>query len=551
MAAPLVKVLHRMQELFSNILSALETMILFPSLFRAPASTSAAATPTPTTTATWPRRTLDDLAHEVDRLFSAPLCTRSMIVMSDQIRTQFRSCLQSSPVCMLPSYNHALPSGSEKGAFLAVDVGGSTFRVALVELQGKGKVNVVRELSSFIDNDVKSLEGTRFFDWMADNVDSMLRQVDVSYGRDPSVPLSMGLSWSFPIEQTSISSGLVIHMGKGFRSSNGTVGQDLGGLIVQACQRRNLNVHVDAIVNDSSSTLLSRAYANSQTRMSLILGTGTNVAIHFPVHEIGLAKFGTRPPGWFDIAKNVIINSEMSMFGGAGVLPMTRWDDILNRTHLRPDYQPLEYMITGRYLGEIVRLILVEAVETANLFGGDLPHSMREPYSLDTSLVAFLEADTSPSLASSAALFQKQHTFPTSPSSEDLHFLRRVCQTVSRRAAGYLATAIHSMWCLRNDVEFPHLVASTVSDKNHEITVVDCEQQLQSRNLNIACDGSVINKYPGFRDRCQAYLCQLTEQTNGSASGSASGPSITLEPAPDSAIVGAAVAVAVAVAEKA
>lgn len=545
MTTPLVKVLHRMQELFSNIVSALETMILFPSLFRDFSQRRRKGFKS----AHWRHRTLDDFAEEVDRLFTAPLSMRNMIVMSDKIRDQFGSCLQSSPVCMLPSYTHALPSGAEEGTYLALDVGGSTFRVALIELHGKGKMKILRESSAVIDNDVKLLEGTLFFDWMAENIECMLRQVDASYGRQ-NVPLSMGLSWSFPIEQTSMNSGLVIHMGKGFLCSNGTVGQELGDLIVQSCRKRNLNVQVDAIVNDSSAALLSRAYVDAQTRMSLILGTGTNVAIHFPVWEIGLTKFGTRPPGWFDHAKHVIINSEMSMFGG-GVLPMTRWDDILNRTHLRPDYQPLEYMITGRYLGEIVRLIIVEAVETANLFGGELPHSMREPYSLDTSIVAFLEADMSPSFASSAALFQKQHTFPVSPSAEDLQFLQRVCQTVSRRAAGYLATAIHSMWCLRNDVEFPRVTTSAVPIKEtSEVTVSETEEQ--SRSLSIACDGSVINKYPGFRDRCQGYLSQLTEQTNRSLGSldAATGPSISLELAPESAIVGAAVAVAVAVAEK-
>ena len=535
MTASLVRILHRLQELFSNVVSALETMILFPSLFREFSQRRQKGF----LGVRWRHRTLDDFAEEVDRLFTAPLSMRNMIVMSEKIRAQFRSCLQSSPVCMLPSYNHALPSGAEVGTYLALDVGGSTFRVALIELHGKGNIKVLRESSAYIDNNVKLLEGTLFFDWMAERIESMLQEVGSSYGRG-ELPLSMGLSWSFPIEQTSISSGLVIHMGKGFLCSNGTVGQELGDLIVQSCRARNLNVQVDAIVNDSSATLLSRAYVDPQTRMSLILGTGTNVAIHFPVHEIGLAKFGIRPPGWFDYAKNVIINSEMSMFGGS-VLPMTRWDDILNRTHLRPDYQPLEYMITGRYLGEVVRLIIVEAVDTANLFGGELPHSMREPYSLDTSIVAFLEADTSPSLASSTALFQKQHTFPVTPSSEDLHFLRRVCQTVSRRAAGYLATAIHSMWCLRNDTEFP--TSTTTIKEASEVTVVESEPE--SRSLSIACDGSVINKYPGFRDSCQTYLNQLTEQTSGTTESS-----ISLDLAPESAIVGAAVAVAVAVAEK-
>lgn len=536
MPAPLVRVLHKLQEMFSNVVSALETMILFPSLFREFSQRRQKGF----LGVRWRHRTLDDFAEEVDRLFTAPLSMRNMIVMSEKIRAQFRSCLQSSPVCMLPSYNHALPSGTEEGTYLALDVGGSTFRVALIELHGKGNIKVLRESSAYIDSNVKLLEGTLFFDWMAERIESMLQEVGSSYGRE-ELPLSMGLSWSFPIEQTSISSGLVIHMGKGFLCSNGTVGQELGDLIVQSCRARNLNVQVDAIVNDSSATLLSRAYVDPQTRMSLILGTGTNVAIHFPVHEIGLSKFGTRPPGWFSYAKHVIINSEMSMFGGGGVLPMTRWDDILNRTHLRPDYQPLEYMVTGRYLGEVVRLIIVEAVDIANLFGGELPHSMREPYSLDTSIVAFLEADTSPSLTSSAALFQKQHTFPVTPSSEDLYFLRRICQTVSRRAAGYLATAIHSMWCLRNDVEFS---PSTMAIKEaSEVTVVESEPE--SRSLSIACDGSVINKYPGFRDSCQTYINQLAEQTNGTTESL-----ISLDLAPESAIVGAAVAVAVAVADK-
>ncbi|GJP94331.1 hypothetical protein CBS115989_3363 [Aspergillus niger] len=546
MSAPLVKVLHRMQELFTNIVAALEAMLLFPSLFRDPSRKRRK----PFHGAYWGRRSLDAFADEVDRLFTAPLSVQNMVAMSDKIRAQFRSCLQSSPVCMLPSYNHALPSGTETGTFLTLDVGGSTLRVALVELRGQGDMRILHVSSSYIDEEVKLLEGTLFFDWMAEKIDSMLREVGANYGRE-AVPLSMGLSWSFPIEQTSNSSGLVIHMGKGFHCSNGTVGQELGDLIVQSCRKRDLNVQVDGIVNDSSATLLSRAYIEPKTRMSLILGTGTNVAIHFPVHEIGLTKFGTRPPGWFDYAKHVIVNSEMSMFGG-NILPKTRWDEVLNRTHLRPDYQPLEYMITGRYLGEIIRLIIVEAVESAKLFGGELPHSMRDAYSFDTSIVAALEADTTPLLSSSAALLQKEHSFIVSPSVEDLRFLRRICQIVSKRAAGYLATAIHSMWCLRNEAEFPATAPSAPPSikETQEVTVVESEENHQS--LSIACDGSVINKYPGFRDRCQGYLNDLVKETNAlrQSSDPTPEPQVCLDLAPESAILGAAVAVAVAVAEK-
>ncbi|KAJ5120439.1 uncharacterized protein N7515_009827 [Penicillium bovifimosum] len=540
MSAPLAKVLHRLQELFHNVVAVLENMVLFPDLFRGLSRRRRK----PFVGAHWKRRTLDDFAEEVETSFSTPLSTRNMLDMSEKIRAQFRECLQTSPCCMLPSYDTALPTGSEKGTYLALDVGGSTFRVALIQLNGRDEeLQILKESSTYIDETIKLLEGTEFFDWMAGQIDTMLKQVGPEYGRG-DVPLVMGLSWSFPIEQTSHSTGLLIHMGKGFKASNGTVGQELGGLIVQSCRKRNLNVEVAAIVNDSSAALLSRAYVDPKTRMSLILGTGTNMAIHFPVSEIGTSKFGVRPEGWFDYAKHVLINTEMSMFGG-GVLPMTRWDDVLNRTHLRPDYQPLEYMITGRYLGEIVRLIIVEAVETARLFGGELPHSMRDPYSFDTSIVAFIEEDSSSSLSASAAFLQKQHIFPSLPSVEDLRFVRRVCQTVSRRATGYLATAIHSMWCLRNEVEFPTppSITDSLDKESPEVTVIESEDS--DRNLTIACDGTVINKYPGFRDACQNYLDQLAEE-----SYPGTGSSILLNPAHESAILGAAVSVAVAVAGK-
>lgn len=546
MDGSLVKVLRRVQELFHNLAAALEKMIVLPSLFRESSRRQRRAF----WGVNWHRRSLDNFASEVERLFTVPLTPVNMLAMSGDIRKQFRLCLQSSPVSMLPSYNHALPSGLERGTYLALDVGGSTFRVALIELQGRDTdMKVLRVSSSPIDNSVKLLEGTRFFDWMAEKIENMLAEVDVAYGRGV-VPLSMGLSWSFPINQTSVRSGLLIHMGKGFLCSNGTVGQELGELIVQSCRKRNLNVQVDAIVNDSSAALLSRAYVDPKTAMSLILGTGTNVAIHFPVHEIGLMKFGSRPQSWFDHAKHVIVNSEMSMFGG-GVLPVTRWDEVLNRTHLRPDYQPLEYMTTGRYLGEIVRLIMIEAVDTARLFGGELPHSLREPYSFDTSVVAFIEADKSPLLTSSAALLRKEHTFLTAPSPTDLRFIKRVCRAVSTRAAGYLATAIHSMWSLRTEVEFPTTPCpSTPVKAMQDVALI--ENAEQSKSLSIACDGSVINKYPGFKDRCQDYLDALVQQTNALTETLDLGdrPSVKLEPAPESAILGAAVAVAVAVAAK-
>jgi len=148
---------------------------------------------------------------------------------------------------------------------------------------------------------------------------------------------------------------------------------------------------MDAVVNDSSATLLARAYLDQSTRFALIVGTGINAAIHLPVNALGQGKFGPRPQSWHEKAKRVVVNVELSMFG-MSILATTKWDEHLNATHLLPGFQPFEQLVGGRYLGEIVRLILVDAVQTAGLFHGDMPDSLLEPYSLDTATMGIIEA---------------------------------------------------------------------------------------------------------------------------------------------------------------
>lgn len=180
-------------------------------------------------------------------------------------------------------------------------------------------------------------------------------------------------------------------MGKGFLATNGLLGQDLGEIIKFACRKRDLNVRLASIINDSTATLLSQAYTHAETRFGLILGTGTNIAVHLPVSALSRSKYGARPQSWFDSASHVIVNTELGMFGH-DILPTTRWDELLNASHPRPEFQPLEHFLSGYYLGEICRLAIVEAVKTAGLLGGELPPSLTEPYSLDTEILSRMEA---------------------------------------------------------------------------------------------------------------------------------------------------------------
>jgi hexokinase len=146
---------------------------------------------------------VQEFIDHVEKVFRLSMSRKKLVELSDGMRRQFLDTMEDNPSCMLPSFNHQLPSGDEKGTFLALDVGGSTFRVALVQLSGRGskgqESNILKQSTFKINSEVKELKGVLFFDWMAEKIEETLS--GQTEGRDMTdTPLPMGLAWSFPIE---------------------------------------------------------------------------------------------------------------------------------------------------------------------------------------------------------------------------------------------------------------------------------------------------------------------------------------------------------------
>ncbi|CRK22042.1 hypothetical protein BN1723_007239 [Verticillium longisporum] len=485
------------------------------------------------------RRSTQDFLREVEELVLRPLLDDGLLELSHALKAQFRTRLQTDPACMLPSFNHKLPTGLERGRYLALDVGGSTLRVALVELRGhdyeiKGMETEIVSMKSFrIDKTIKDLEGVAFFDWMADRIVETLENEEEGRRAEQDGALPMALSWSFPIEQTSLRSGRIHGMGKGFRAADGLQGQDLGTVIEAACRRSGLVAELLVILNDGNATLLSRAYTHPATRFGLILGTGVNIAAHLPVPLIGAAKFGERPQEWFEAAQSVIVNAELGMFGH-DILSITRWDADLKAGHPRPDFQPLEHMLSGMYLGEVARFVLIEAITTTGVFGGVVPENLTEPYSLSTETMSMTESDNA-TLETAIAAFAARHPSSHAPTATDLAFFRDISALICRRSAAILAAAVHGIWDLRLDGVRETLPTLSPSE------AATAETELALKHTMVAFNGSVLESYPGYRDMCQSFVNELLE-----ASGK-SGLSIDLVPAKESSIIGAGVALAAVV----
>ncbi|KAF3919390.1 Hexokinase-1 [Orbilia brochopaga] len=473
---------------------------------------------------------LDQLKDTLQREFPLDFSTSQLLEISSELIAAYNDGLQNSTAAMLPSHIYTLPTGMELGKYLAVDLGGSTLRVALVHLMGDARIDVNGEESprpmEILEMKVwggaqiehlKTLTGDEFFDWIALRVQEV---ADIAYKRFGLTGLQMGLSWSFPIESTSIDSGKVQGMGKGFVVADSLLGTDLKTHFTNAFNRLGLKISLDAIVNDSLAALLSHAYTAPATRSALILGTGTNASVSLPLTKLPSQKSSktdlSRPPG----AQEVLVNTELSMFG-KDIYPVTKWDDALDAAMPRPGFQPLEYLIGGRYVGEIARRVVTDLGRERGLFSSS-PSLWDEPYSLPTEILGNMESCP-------------DNEFPTSykgmhPSlddaplpSEDAMALKLISHHISSRAANYCALALFALMKFREPEE------AGLSTQRSGV-------------VPIAFVGSVMEKFPGLLERTQAVLDRLT----GWSPEATEAQRILLEFAPESAIFGAAVAVAAA-----
>ena len=176
-------------------------------------------------------------------------------------------------------------------------------------------------------------------------------------------------------------------------------------------------------------------------------------------------------------------------------------------------------------MGEIVRLIIIEAIKSARLFNGNLPSSLAIPYSLDTKTLALIEADTSNSLCSTRNVLQKLFAFGDRPSYSDASFVRNITCSVTTRSITYFATGVHTLCTLLQDLERQ---AGLEDDLDH---------------ISIGCDGSVINKYPNYMERAQCILDDMHVAHQNERK------KIILEKTSESAGLGAGGAVAMAAAD--
>jgi hexokinase len=221
---------------------------------------------------------------------------------------------------------------------------------------------------------------------------------------------------------------------------------------------------------------MSHAYNDPGTFVGVILGTGTNAAYVEKVSAIPKWKGGPVESG------EMIINCEWGAFDNERVvLPFNKYDQKMDDESNNKGEQTFEKMISGLYLGEIVRQVIVELIQRRVLFGGISSPEIETPYKFETAYMSRIERDHSSDLLDTKLVLQELLNIPY-PAPRDRRIVRRICELVATRAARLAAVGVAAV-----------------------VTKMD----RVSDGCTVAIDGSVYEHYPHFGNRMKDAIHEL------------------------------------------
>ncbi|XP_054160018.1 hexokinase type 2-like [Oppia nitens] len=383
---------------------------------------------------------------------------------------------ESATLKMLITYVRHLPNGKERGQYLALDLGGTNFRVILINLNIANAPMVSQKF--VIPDELMAVDGERLFDFIADCIIEFTNNHKLE-----TIRIALGFTFSFPCVQYGLCQSKLVRWTKGFNCS-GVVGKDVVKLLKNSLKKKtqfnNAFVDIVALINDTTGTLMSCAHKNPNCNIGLIVGTGTNACYIEQLDRID------KWPSNYSDPKTVVINTEWGAFGDNGVVDklgvMTKWDKLVDADTVNPGRQLYEKMVSGMYLGELVRRLLITLCEQKLLFNGQTPENLLKKGSFPTKSVSKIDSDS------------ESNKFQATRRLFDRDFTKTYTET---------------------DLRIIHMANNRVSKRAADLVAVGCStliEHMANQSNTIAYDGSVIKLHPHFHQWVSDGICKLIDK---------------------------------------
>uniref|UniRef100_A0A8C5G7Y9 hexokinase n=1 Tax=Gouania willdenowi TaxID=441366 RepID=A0A8C5G7Y9_GOUWI len=383
---------------------------------------------------------------------------------------------EEATVKMLPTFVRSTPDGTENGDFLALDLGGTNFRVLLVKIRS-GKRRSVEMHNKIYAIPIEVMQGTgeELFDHIVYCISDFLDYMGMKSARLP-----LGFTFSFPCHQTSLDAGILVTWTKGFKATD-CEGEDVVELLRDAIKRKEeFELDVVAIVNDTVGTMMTCAYEEPTCEVGLIAGTGSNACYMEEARNIEIVEGN---------AGRMCVNMEWGAFGDNGCLDDIRtiYDQAVDENSLNEGKQRYEKMCSGMYLGEIVRQILIDLTKRGFLFRGQISETLKTRGIFETKFLSQIESDRLALLQVRAILQQ----LGLDSTCDDSIIVKEVCGTVSRRAAQICGAGM-----------------AAVVDKIRE------NRKLEHLDVTVGVDGTLYKLHPHFNRIFQQTVKELSPKCN-------------------------------------
>ncbi|XP_077600673.1 hexokinase-2-like isoform X2 [Stigmatopora nigra] len=396
------------------------------------------------------------------------------LISENMVRGLSKNARNQASIKMLPTFVGSTPDGSEHGEFLALDLGGSSFRVLLVRVQGDKKHVEMHHKNYIIPQETMQGTGEELFRYIVDCMANFLERMGL---RGASLPL--GFTFSFPCHQTKLDQGILLKWTKGFKAS-GCEGHDVVALLKDAVRcRGEFDLSFVAVVNDTVGTMMTCGYEDPECEVGVIVGTGTNACYMEEMRNIEMVDGDEG---------RMCVNMEWGAFGENGELDsfLTNFDRLVDASSSNPGKQRYEKMISGMYLGEIVRHVLLELTEKGLMFRGKQSERLKTWGIFETKFLSQIESDR---LAMRQIRCILQHLGLTGSTCDDSVLVKEVCSIVSRRAAQLCGAGL-----------------AAVVDRMRQ------NRNLQQLKVTVGVDGTLYKMHPHFAEVMQETLRNLAPQ---------------------------------------
>ncbi|XP_078140206.1 hexokinase HKDC1-like [Centroberyx gerrardi] len=445
--------------------------------------------------------------RQVDEtLLSFRLSQEQLRLVKARMRAGLEAGLKSNgptPIKMLPSYVYRTPDGTEDGQYLALDLGGTNFRVLLVKIHS-GLRRSIRLYNKIYTIPLEVMQGTgeELFDHIVQCISDSLDYMGMKNARLP-----LGFTFSFPCSHVAIDTGTLVSWTKGFKATN-CEGNDVVDMLTDAIIRRDeFDLDVVAVVNDTVGTMMSCAYDDPQCEIGLIAGTGSNVCYMEELRNIEKFEINEERDDGMEgeemkrrETQKMCINTEWGGLGEDGCLDdiITRYDTEVDRESLNHGKQRFEKLISGLYLGEVVRQVLLDLTRRGLLFRGHVTEALNTPGIFHTKYLSHIESDRLALLQVRSILQQ----LGLDSTCDDSLIVKEVCGAVSHRAAQLTGAGM-----------------AAVVDKIRE------NRGLDHLNITVGVEGTLYQLHPHFSRvlqetvRCLAPQCHVTFVLSEEGSG--------------------------------